>query len=65
MEPIQSGHLSLRWRTEMDKRQSLEDWVTEGHLTWEQLAKCCLSFMSESDIENMMSKMFVDVTEGE
>ena len=44
-------------------REELEKWVAEGHLTWEQLAKCCLTFMSESDIRNMVGKMFVKVEE--
>lgn len=46
-------------------RQELEHWVAKEHLTWEQLAKCCLSFMSESDIKSMVSKIFVEVEKGE
>jgi len=44
-------------------REELEKWIAEGHLTWEQLGKCCLSFMSDKDIRTMVSKMFVEVEE--
>ena len=40
-------------------KEELEKWIADGHLTWEQLAKCCLSFMSDKDVRTMASKMFV------